>query len=330
MTETENSRSETKVWLAFAVSMMAILLASAGLAVTATGTESLSSLTDVTLHSVLNGQVLTFNSTTNLWENQASTGAFNTSEPYTFLFNGTNGSNGADGAGFNTTLPYTYIYNGTNGSNGANFNESAPYTYLYNGTNGAKGDKGDTGLTGANGTNGTNGTNGVTGLASIASEVSISNSASETQILGYTILANSMAAGTTYKLTATGYINATGTPTDTWNVRIGNVSSLSGYIVGTGAPAISSAQCINKGIYAEFYLTCRTSGATGSIICNGQVYGMFGASGALVMVMSSNTTAQTSFNTTRNNLLELDFKWGTQSTQNILKIETSTIELVKS
>ena len=122
-------------------------------------------------------------------------------------FSGTNdinGTNGINGLDFNSTVPYTFLFNGTNGLNGINgingvngldFN-SSNNIFLFNGTQGIqgiqgiqgeigltgsqgiqgdKGDKGDTGSQGIQGIQGIQGVKGDTGATGSSGLISVSS-----------------------------------------------------------------------------------------------------------------------------------------------------------
>ena len=118
--------------------------------------------------------------------------------------NSINGTNGINGLDFNSTVPYTFLFNGTNGLNGINgingvngldFN-SSNNIFLFNGTQGIqgiqgiqgeigltgsqgiqgdKGDKGDTGSQGIQGIQGIQGVKGDTGATGSSGLISVSS-----------------------------------------------------------------------------------------------------------------------------------------------------------
>ena len=85
----------------------------------------------------------------------------------------------------------------------------------------------------------------------------------QTQVIGTTIAANSLIAGTTYRLTAFGVAsNSAGSDQAlTIRVRIGT-TTLTGNIAGSRAPNIKNGAA-GEGFSCEFLFTVRTAGASG-------------------------------------------------------------------
>lgn len=127
---------------------------------------------------------------------------------------------------------------------------------------------------------------------------------SETQVIGATIPADSLIAGTTYRVIAYGTAaNSSGADRAlTLRVRIGD-TTLTGNIAGTRAPNIKDGAA-GEGFRVEALFTVRTDGATGTCIAS-----MDHASGPSQPLNTnafvSNDTSTVVVNTTQENVLEL-------------------------
>lgn len=128
---------------------------------------------------------------------------------------------------------------------------------------------------------------------------------SETQVIGATIPADSLIAGTTYRLTAYGVAGnntSGGARSLTLAVRIGT-TTLTGNIAGSRAPNLNST-ANGEGFGCEFLFTVRTAGASGTCIANG--WTMSGPSEPLnTNAFVSNKTSTVAVDTTVANVLEL-------------------------
>jgi hypothetical protein len=131
------------------------------------------------------------------------------------------------------------------------------------GATGAKGDKGDNGEAGATGATGATGANGITGLDSRKTTLNIVNTATETQIVGTTILANTMTVGTTYRVLITGMVGTKSSPVGTmyFRFRIGP-TTLTGTSIFALYPAFGTGMSA-KAFTFESLITIKTIGVTG-------------------------------------------------------------------
>ena len=107
-------------------------------------------------------------------------------------------------------------------------------------------------------------TNAAEKNADLSVSTTVANTTTETVIATYTIPANDMVAGATYKITAWGTAGVTGTPTITYKARIGGVA---GSALGTTAFTASSG-VTGKVWKSEIYLVCLTTGASGTVFAN--------------------------------------------------------------
>lgn len=128
-----------------------------------------------------------------------------------------------------------------------------------------------------------------TALASFTSEASLLAGGSDIQPFipaGYLTAEGGASAGTALRLTASGVISSTGTPTMQWTVRLGTTvgdSDLTGVVVGI-SPAITLGNGItNKpwNLWLDFEVVTPGSGATACVLgCYGEVSSPGGGSSA--------------------------------------------------
>lgn len=125
----------------------------------------------------------------------------------------------------------------------------------------------------------------------------------QTQIVGVTIPADSLIAGTTYRLQAFGVAsNSSGADRAlTLRVRIGT-TTLTGNIATSVAPDIKSTASAS-GWGCEFLFTVRTAGASGTCIANG--YRISGTSALADVTGVTSETSTVVVDTTVANVLEL-------------------------
>lgn len=124
----------------------------------------------------------------------------------------------------------------------------------------------------------------------------------QTQVVALTIAANTLAVGRTYRLTASATVTSTVANTVTLRARIGT-TTLTGNVITVITPAATTTAS-NNGFTFVAMVTCRSTGASGSIIGESYFVGgnsqPFGAS-----VGHDNTTATVSVDTTVQNILEV-------------------------
>lgn len=129
-------------------------------------------------------------------------------------------------------------------------------------------------------------------------------STTQTRVIGTTIPANGLIAGTTYRIVAYGTADNTGASARALTLRVRcGPTTLTGNIAGERIPNILST-ANGEGFRVEFTFTVRTAGASGTCIANGQTSGSSTAplnSGIFV----SNTTSTVAVDTTVANVLEL-------------------------
>ncbi len=168
---------------------------------------------------------------------------------------------------------------------------------------------------------------GLTGLAStVAASSAIVNA--EAQVVGVTLPANFMAAGTTFKVTAAGRITTLTSPgNDVFKVRIGTVT-LTGNIAAT-VTAAAVASITTQPFWLEFLVTVRTAGVSGTVVGQGIVSSTNVSTGAFTSLnIVGITTSAVAVDTTGPNILELTAITG--ATDSSVTFQNAAIELVKA
>jgi hypothetical protein len=148
------------------------------------------------------------------------------------------------------------------------------------------------------------------GVAALLTTVAIANT--ETQVLQFSIPANFMQAGTSFKIRAFGTATTGGTPgTPTARARVGT-TSLTGNVAASVAPTVVRASASNAPFVVEVDATVYTAGAGGTIIGRISIYGdvgdaIFSISGIGGEVVTGVPTATVAVDTTATKLIELTF-----------------------
>lgn len=142
--------------------------------------------------------------------------------------------------------------------------------------------------------------------------VTVANSSTETSVIGagqgsMTIPANFFTVGKSISFRAVGVHSASASPTIRWRFKIGVTTVLD-------TTAVTSANSTNAGLVVDVYITCRTTGAGGTVFIQGNYTEEANAT------FSFANTAVTSINTTITNLLDLTVEWGTGAPGNTVTI----------
>lgn len=156
-------------------------------------------------------------------------------------------------------------------------------------------------------------------LFSQTSTVTVANTLTETSLVGtgtgsVTLPANLLIPGRNLRIWVWGFHSSTANPTITIRVKIGGVT------IGTASG--SSGNGTNNSFVVNFLLTCRTVGATGTIISQGQYAELH--TGGLVANLPSTTT--TTVNTTGTLLLDVTSQWGTANAGNTMSATNVIVE----
>ena len=161
------------------------------------------------------------------------------------------------------------------------------------------------------------------GLASITSAVAIANT--ETVVVSKTLPANTMRAGTTFRISFSGVGTTGATPgTSEFRIRIGSVT-----LTGNVPTSYNVANAANKTGYlfkGEALVVIRSDGASGKTIgtitiFTDSVYQLF------TYLISISTGSPVDVDTTAEKIIELTYKSGNAGTT--LTFSTAIIEIVK-
>lgn len=163
----------------------------------------------------------------------------------------------------------------------------------------------------------------VANIYSQITTVTIANTVTETTILnpGQTLPEDYLTVGKTINIKACGFISTTGTPTIDVRFKLGAVT-----VANTGALSPNSALS-NNYFEINLTLTCRTTGAGGTIFSQGVVKwkDTAGASNNYDAIELVNT-ATDAIDTTIANVIDLTFQWGTASASNTISITNVEIQ----
>ncbi len=101
----------------------------------------------------------------------------------------------------------------------------------------------------------------------------------EALVVSCTMPANTMAAGTTFRITGAGRITTAGSPgNDVFRIRVGS-TTLTGTIAAT-VTAAATASITTQPFWLDFLVTVRTGGVSGTVVGQGVVYGTDVTTGA--------------------------------------------------
>jgi hypothetical protein len=148
----------------------------------------------------------------------------------------------------------------------------------------------------------------------------VANTVTTTTLFGsgvgtLTLPANFFRAGKTIRLTLMGYHSSTGNPNITVAASLGGTS-----ICTTGA--VASGNGASNAWLVNVEITCRTTGATGTVIGSG-VYSELQGSGRLAGIVA---TATTTIDTTASQAIDVTITWGTAAAGNTITATVATVE----
>ncbi|MDD1678678.1 MAG: hypothetical protein LUO93_05790 [Methanomicrobiales archaeon] len=150
--------------------------------------------------------------------------------------------------------------------------------------------------------------------------VTVANTVTETTVCGtgvgtLILPANFLQSGTSIKLSLLGYHSAVSNPTLRWRVKLGGT-----IILDTGA--VATRNSTNETIEIRGFITCRTTGVSGTI--NAQ--GFYTESGAGADVYGMVNTADITVDTTGTLAFDITAEWGTASPSNTLSASIIMID----
>jgi hypothetical protein len=145
----------------------------------------------------------------------------------------------------------------------------------------------------------------------------VANTGAETSMIGtgvgsLTLAANYLSAGRTLGNDLSGFISETGTPTLNIQFKLGAT-----VICSTGAVTLPAALS-NSMLRVHVDLTCRTAGASGTVIAQGYVF-----AGATIIPIVATSTA--TVDTTGTLALDVTATWGAADPANTLTITNVTV-----
>jgi hypothetical protein len=155
--------------------------------------------------------------------------------------------------------------------------------------------------------------------------VTVADTASETTLTGagqgsLTLPANFFTVGRTIRLKAMGVFSDTGTPTLNVRFKLGSTT-----ICSTGAVALAGT--ISNNVWSvEIELTCRTVGASGTVIAQGLFKYDESTHAGTTEGMASTTT--TTIDTTASQAVNVTVQWGSASPSNTMTCTNLTVERI--
>lgn len=153
------------------------------------------------------------------------------------------------------------------------------------------------------------------------SSVTVANTVTETTLLtsAITLPAAFFVAGKTLRFRLSGVHSAVSNPNIRVRVKVGGTTILD-------TTAMASGNSTNALAIIEGEITCRTTGASGTIIGQGSYHEYGGGASSGDMPMTN--TATTTLNTTTSKTFDITVEWGTASASNTLTITNGTIEIL--
>jgi hypothetical protein len=160
------------------------------------------------------------------------------------------------------------------------------------------------------------------GLFSATGTATVANTTTETTLLGTvngtkTLPANLFTAGKKVTVRVTGTIANTATPTINIKLKFGSTT-----IAETTATTITAVSGTRRFV-AEFEVTCRSTGASGTLQAGGEFRYFTSATGQSVMEAAENLVS--SFNTTTTHTVDVTATWGTADAANTISGTQATL-----
>jgi hypothetical protein len=148
---------------------------------------------------------------------------------------------------------------------------------------------------------------------SITANTTVANTVTETTLFTGTVAANEMAAGKRFRATLAGRYSGLGTDNWTMRFKMGGTTFLT---------LTSTAAVVTNGLFsAEFTVTCRTTGAAGTVIGNAWAIANNG-------LLSSADTGTHTVDTTAAENLTVTLQWSAASASDTLTLTEATLELL--
>lgn len=159
-------------------------------------------------------------------------------------------------------------------------------------------------------------------------DVTIANTVVETSLFApgtgsLTLAANALTVGKSIRVTMMGIGGSNNAQTSRYRMKLGGVT-----VIDTGAIAASSNQPAPEEWVLNAVLTCRATGAAGSVM--GQMDAAFWKDGAAVLMQRYRVTAPVAvaIDTTVAQLIDLTLQWGTAAAANTVTVNNALVELL--
>ena len=155
------------------------------------------------------------------------------------------------------------------------------------------------------------------------STVTVANTVTETAITdggvgSLTLPANYLVAGRSFRLFGSGFHSNANNNTLRIRVKLGSVT-----VLDTGAQGSNAST--NDGFIISANITCRTTGASGTVMAQGEYKEFTGTPSAHDTYQLVNT-ATTTIDTTASNAISITVEWGTASASNTISLTNFTVE----
>lgn len=158
----------------------------------------------------------------------------------------------------------------------------------------------------------------------------VANTVTETTLVGSgvgtdTLPTNFLVAGKTVRVSAWGVYSTTGTPTLRYRVRMGGIA---GTVVLDTAAQTTASGVTNRGWRVDGLITCRTTGAGGTVFGQGSSTVSSAAFAAASGTWDMENTATTAIDTTAAQQVVLSAEWGTASASNTITCSNFMVEVL--
>lgn len=159
-------------------------------------------------------------------------------------------------------------------------------------------------------------------LVQVSSNVTVSNTVTETALMSVTLPANFWTVGKTIIFKATGLLSTHASGDVSFEPKIKYGSTV---VNGSGFGVYASNSLTNRFWTYEFILTCRSTGSSGTVIGQGWINWTNSSGSAFDTYVSTSTVT---INTTTSNNLELTWTWGAAQTGNSVTITNGCMIIV--
>jgi hypothetical protein len=152
-------------------------------------------------------------------------------------------------------------------------------------------------------------------------DATVANTAVETSFGPfYTLPASFLVAGRSIRLRATGTFSTTGTPNLRLSLYLGGT-----LINGTGTQAAPTG-VTNRGWTVDVVITCRTTGATGTVMTNG--YAIITTTNIAGAIWDMENTGTQTIDTTTTLSVDLKAAWSAASPSNTITLSNVIVEIL--